>query len=344
MALKPQPPNKLERWQTWWIVTGPRLPLSEFRFTDRIFLAPLSEADFQDAKQRRSPVFKMEASFDSQVIAYPPRDEVQSRHRLQIDVEAENADEASDISQRIADRLLLALSLSIPGRRYHAELRRLRRVGEHQEVTAWSQPANIAMFHEPEPLVENDLTEVRVLFMTTEKDPVAENAYIHLLTAWQLQNTAGAKPLQRSILQHYVLCIEAIVAGVMTAIRRERADMIRQEERKFAGEFAETLPKRANKPDAIREASTELRRIGLINMLPSIATVSSVLKLGDTVNDQAVNLYRFRSSNLSHPGRDKPEAFQEWLATGPRVDQFCQADNVARSFLAGYCRHRAGME
>ncbi|MBO9100332.1 MULTISPECIES: hypothetical protein [unclassified Rhizobium] len=278
---------------------------------------------------------------DSQVIAYPPRDEVQSRHRLQIDVEAANADDACDFAQRIADRLLLSLSLSIPGRRYHAELRRLRRAGEQQELSAWSQTASIAMFHEPDPLIETDLPDVRVLFATTEKDTVAENAYIHLPTAWQLQVTAGAKPLQRSILQHYVLCVEAIVSGVMTSIRRERGDSIRQDERKFASEFAETLSRRANKPEAIRDASTELRNIGLINMLPSIATVASVLQIPDDAKDQAINLYRFRSSNLSHPGRDKPEALKKWLTGGPTVDQFCLADMVARSFLAAYCRHIA---
>ncbi|TSE07596.1 hypothetical protein C1D09_018880 [Mesorhizobium intechi] len=304
----------------------------------------MSEIDFQDAKKKRVPVIKMDASLDSQVIAYPPRDEVQSRHRLQIDVEAANADEASDIAQRIADRLLLSLSLSIPGRRYHAELRRLRRAGEQQELTAWSQPARIAMFYEPDALFESDLTEVRALFSITENDSVAENAYVHLLTAWQLQNTAGAKPLQRSILQHYVLCVEAIVTGVMTSIRRERGDSIRLEEREFAAEFAETLSKRANKPEAIREASTELRRIGLINMLPSIATVASVLRVPDNLKDQAVDLYRFRSSNLSHPGRDKPEAYKEWLANGPTVEQFCRADIVARNFLAAYCKRSAGIE
>lgn len=202
----------------------------------------------------------MDTSLDSQVIAYPPWDEVQSRHRLQINVEAANAGEASDVAQRIADRLLLSLSLSIPGRRYHAEFRMLRRAGEQQEVTAWSQPATITMFYDPDPLFESDLTGVQALLLITEKDSVAENAHIHLLTAWQLQNTAGAKPLQRSILQHYVLCVEAIVTGVMTSIRRERGDSIRQQERKFAAEFAETLSKRANKPVAIREASTVPQR------------------------------------------------------------------------------------
>ncbi|NGP18432.1 hypothetical protein [Devosia aurantiaca] len=221
-------------------------------------------------------------------------------------------------------------------------MRILRRVGEQQEVTAWSQTANIAMFYEPEPLTENDLTGARALFNIIETDSVAENAYIHLLTAWQLQSTAGAKPLQRSILQHYVLCIESIVTGVMASIRRERADAIRLEERKFAADFADTLSKRANKPDAIREASTELRNIGLINMLPSIAVVSSKLALDDAVKDQAVKLYRFRSSNLSHPGKDKPAAFKEWLSGGPSVDQFCQADTVARSFLVAYCKQIAG--
>lgn len=330
-----------EQWQTWWIVTGPQLPREEFRFSDRIVLAPLTDVEFESAKKGRPPVMKMEASFDSQLICYPPRDEVQSRHRLQIDVEASNADEACDVTQRIADRLLLSLSLSIPGRRYHAELRKIRRVGEQQEVTAWSQSASISMFHEPDPLSEEDLAEVRSLFSTIDKDSVAENAYIHLLTAWQLQSTAGAKPLQRSILQHYILCVEAIVNGVMTSIRKERSDSIRQEERKFATDFADTLSKRADKPEAIRQASTELRKIGLINMLPSIATVSSILQIPDDVKDQAINLYRFRSSNLSHPGRDKPDAFREWLTGGPTVDKFCLADLVARNFLAAYCRHKA---
>ncbi|MGA1803364.1 hypothetical protein [Rhizobium sp. HT1-10] len=338
--MRPQPPTQ-ELWLTWWIVTGPKLPHEEFRFTDQIVFAPLSQEAFNDSKERRAPVFKMNASLDSQVTSYPPRDEVQSRHRLQINVEAANADDACDIAQRIADRLLLSLSLSIPGRRYHAELRMLRRADEHQEVTAWSQSARIAMFQEPDPLIESDLTDARALFATIEKDSVAENAYIHLLTAWQLQATAGAKPLQRSVLQHYVLCVEAIVSGIMTSIRRERADSIRQDERKFASEFAETFSRRANKPEAIREASTELRNIGLINMLPSIATVASVLRIPEDAKDQAINLYRFRSSSLSHPGRDKPVAFQKWLSSGPTVDQFCLADMVARSFLAAYCKHIA---
>ncbi|MGL4091205.1 hypothetical protein [Agrobacterium cavarae] len=333
-----------DQWQTWWIITGPKLPGKEFRFSDRIVLAPLSDAAFEDSKKVRPPVIKMEASLDSQVLCYPPRDEVQSRHRLQIDVEASDAEEASDTAQRIADRLLLSLSLSIPGRRYLAELRRLRRVGDQGEITAWSQSATIAMFEEPDPLFEADLSEVRALFSEIDKDAVAENAYIHLLTAWQLQNTAGAKPLQRSILQHYVLCVEAIVNGVMTSVRRDRVDSIRHEEREFAASFAETFSKRANKPEAIREASSELRKIGLINMLPSIATVSSVLGITDSVKDQAINLYRFRSSNLSHPGRDKPGTFRDWLSGGPTVDKFCLADVVARNFLTAYCRRNAGIK
>lgn len=337
------PSKPVEQWQTWWIITGPKLPIKEMRFTDRIHLAPLTEDDFQATKKSRAPNLELEASLDSYVLAYPPRDEVQSRHRLQIDVEAENEEQASDLAQRIADRLLLSLSLSVPGRRYHAELRKLRRAGAEQEVTGWSQPATIAMFQEPEQLADHDLTDVKALFKTIEKDTVAENAYIHLLTAWQLQNTAGAKPLQRSILQHYVLCVEAIVSGVMTSIRRERADAIRLEERKFSTEFADSLQKRGNKPDAIREASTELRRIGLINMLPAIATVSSVLSIPDSIKDLASDLYRYRSSNLSHPGRDKPKAFEKWLNSGPTVDNFCLADIVARSFLSAYCKFRTGI-
>lgn len=341
-ALKSKSSNKIH-WQTWWMVTGPKLPSQEMRFEDRIFLAPLTETDFQHSKRRRAPVMTLEASLDSYVVAHPPRDEVQSRHRLQIDVEAATADEACEIAQRIADRLLLSLSLSIPGRRYHAELRKLRRADEPQELTPWSQSSTVAMFQEPAPLFDSDLAGVRALFRIIQEDTVAENAYVHLLTAWQLQNTAGAKPLQRSVLQHYVLCVEAIVNGVMTSVRKEGIDKIRQQEKEFSAKFAEELPLRVDKAEAIRAASTELRRIGLINMVPSIDKVSVILRLPGELKDQAVDLYKFRSSNLSHPGRDKPAAFKKWLSSGSKVDEFCKADIVARRFLTAYCNRQSGI-
>lgn len=329
--------SKSLQWQTLWCISGPHLPDREYRFTDRIVLAPMSPEDFERLKAHRAPNLKLTPSLDSFVVSYPPRDEVQSRHRLQIDVEAANEEEACASAQQTADRFLLSLSLSVPGRRYHAEMRKMRRVGDDQETTAWSQSANVAMFHEPDLLYAADIDAARALFIATDQDTVAENAYIHLMTAWQLQSTAGAKPLQRSILQHFVLCVESVVNGVMTSVRKERGDTIRQEERKFASEFSESLPKRADKPEAIRNASTQLRTISLTNMLPSIETVSSLLNVPNNIRDHAKDLYRFRSSNLSHPGRGNPEGFNRWLGAGPTVADFCLADVVARSFLQNYC-------
>jgi hypothetical protein len=329
--------GKLLQWQTWWCITGPRLPDREYRFTDRIILAPIPPEDFERLKAHRAPNLNLTPSLDSFVIAYPPRDEVQSRHRLQIDVEAADEEEACTLAQQTADKFLLSLSLAVPGRRYHAEMRKMRRAGENEEATAWSQSAQVAMFNEPDLLYAADIDAARALFTVTDRDTTAENAYIHLLTAWQLQSTAGTKPLQRSILQHFVLCVEAVVNGVMTSVRKERGDAIRQEERKFANEFAESLPRRADKPEAIRNASTQLRTISLTNMLPAIETVSSLLNVPSDMRDHAKDLYRFRSSNLSHPGRENPDGFKRWLGRGPTVADFCLADIVARSFLLNYC-------
>jgi hypothetical protein len=260
---------------------------------------------------------------------------------MQVDVEAKDEDDACDIAQRLVDRLLLALSLSIPGGRYHAEMRMIRLFGEDQEKTAWSQSATVTILTEADVFHPDDITAAQMLFATTQGDSVAENAYVHLMTAWQLQATAGAKPLQRSILQHFVLCFEAIVNGVMTTIRRSRVDSIRQEERAFASDFASSLVKRADKPEAIRQASTRLREIGLVNMLPSIDTVCDLLHLSTDIRAMAKDLYRFRSTSLSHPGRGEREAFRKWLASGPTVSEFCPADVVARSFLTAYCRNYA---
>ncbi len=176
-------------------------------------------------------------------------------------------------------------------------------------------------------------------FDLVELDEIAENAYVHLLTAWQLQTTAGSKPLQRSILQHYVLCIEAVVNGIMARVRRREADAIRLAEREFAAVFAADLVKRADKPDAIRAASTRLRELSMTNMLPSIDMTASVLDLGLAVVKAAKDLYRFRSNSLSHPGRTKPEDLRKWLQEGPTIDRFCAADVVARAFLTAYCAH-----
>ncbi len=326
-------------WQTWWSVVGPKLPRSEIRLNRNIVLAPLSQEDFAQMKTFRAPVLSLSASTDSSVVHYPPRDEIQSRYRLQIDVEGRDADEACEIAQRIADRLLTSLTLIIPGGRYHAELRKLRRTGAEQEFTGYSERVVIAPLIEPENIEETEITRTLALFDAFERDAIAENAYVHLLSAWQLQSTSGSKPLERSVLQHYVLCMEAVVNGTMGKIRTNLSDRIRADERQFASEFAEELPRRADKPDAIRKASIRLREISLLNAIPSIAEVASMLQLPDEDAQRAKELYRFRSSSLSHPGRSKRDDFDRWLRKGPNVGDICLADHIARAFLRGYCEN-----
>ena len=219
-------------------------------------------------------------------------------------------------AEQIANRFVASLSLTVPGGRYSVEMRKIRRAGEREQISAWSQPLGITGYSPPEPFEPNDIATAIAIFDLVELDQVAENAYVHLLTAWQLQTTAGSKPLQRSILQHYVLCMETIVNGVMAPVRKKQADSIRLVEREFAAGFAVDLANRANKPDAIRAASTKLRELSMTNMLPSIDMVASLLDLKPAVVNLAKDLYRFRSSNLSHPGRTKLEDLRDRLRIG----------------------------
>jgi hypothetical protein len=99
------------------------------------------------------------------------------------------------------------------------------------------------------------------------------------------------------------------------------------------------MDKRSDKPAAIRQASTKLREIGLQNIVPSIAAVAEIIKIPDSVRDQAIGLYRFRSSSLSHPGRTKDADFGKWLKSGPTVADHCVADIVARAFLVRYAEY-----
>lgn len=131
-------------------------------------------------------------------------------------------DRAVDRAARIVDQLLTSFSLSVPGGRYHAEMRKVRRADEAIEYSAWSQTLTVTPLGPPQPFHDGDVDRALALFDIVEADATAENAYVHLLTAWQLQDTAGAKPLQRSILQHYVLCMETIVNGLMDGIRKVR--------------------------------------------------------------------------------------------------------------------------
>ncbi len=324
-------------WQTWWSIVGPKLTSSEIRLQRNIVLSPMNDESFAYIKENRAPSPSVSTSSDFYIARYPPRDEVQSRHKMQIDVVASDEDEAYRLAQQAADRLLVSLSLTVPGGRYHAELRILRKLGDTEEQTAWSQSVIFASLAEPKYLSDVDIIKTEHIASAITVDPIAENSYIHLLSAWQLHTTAGSKPLDRSILHHDVLCIEAIVNGVMTKLRLELNDQIRQEERKFAKEFAETLAKRADQPEAIRAASTKLREISLANMVPSIVRISKIFNIADEIKDLAVEIYQFRSRSLSHPGREKKESFQKWLNSGSKYDNICLADLVSREFLVKYC-------
>lgn len=324
-------------WQTWWFIVGPKLPKAEIVLRKGIFLAPIDDAAFQEMKDFITPVANVSATTDSFVVHYPPRDTVQSRYRLQIDIEARNVDEAVQIAQAEAQKLITSLTLVIPERRYYAELRKLRILGENQERSRFSDTVTITPLTEPDSLASDDIERTLKLIKSIEVDPVAENAYVHLLSAWQLQMTAGSKPLARSILQHYVLCMEAVVNGVMEKVRKSSADRIRNDERRFAGEFAQGLSARADKPKAIREASTKLREISLSNMLPAISVVTPILALSTEVENLGKELYQFRSRNLSHPGRATREGLDRWLGRGAAVGDVCLADKVARAFFKGYC-------
>ena len=325
------------RWQTWWSIVGPRLTKAEFRLRDNIVLAPVDDETFQRMKDYRAPAPTIGASSDSFVAHYPPRDVVQSRHRLQIDVPATDEDEAVEAASDIAARLLLSLSLVVPDGNYHAEMRKYRRADQDQEASGWSQTIRITPLTEPDYLQKADIDGIHKLLHAIEEDATAELAYEHLLSAWQLQSTAGSKPLDRSILQHYVLCFEAVVNSVMAGLRKERADKIRLEERTYAKEFAESLSKRADKPEAIRQASAKLREISLSNTIPSFDIAAKTLGLPTDIAESAKELYRFRSSSLSHPRRPDQKKLQNWLRSGSKSVEICPADKIARAFFVGYC-------
>lgn len=331
------PSDDTPYWQTWWSIAGPKLPNEEIQVLSRVFIAPLSDQDFEQKKLDRHPIPTITGTTDSFVVRYPPIDAVQSRHRLQIDVQAHTADEATEKARDIANRLLSSLTLHVDGGRYHAQLRVIRKAGETTEYSAWSDTMNITLLLEPPPWEASELDRALTFMKAVEDDELAENAYIHLLSAWQLEATSGRKPLARSILQHYVLCMEAIVQGVMGTLRKSRADQIRADERRFASEFADDLTKRADKPAAIREASTKLRDISCINTLPAIKEVAEALGIADATAKAAMDLYRFRSRGLSHPGRTDPTELQTWLSKGAKAYEICRADDIARAFLAAYC-------
>lgn len=225
----------------------------------------------------------------------------------------------------------------VTGGKYHGELIKYRRQNDEMELGAYSETVTITPLKPPAKLEKTEITVVVGLMNAIEENLTLRNSYQHLLSAWELQKTSGSKPLERSILQHYVLSLEAIVNGTMKEVRKEKRDQIRLKERSFAAEFAKEIRNRADKPEAIRNASTRLREISLVNMMPSLDEVAPILDISDDLTDLAKNLYRFRSRGLSHPGEVKVNEIKKWLGTGGRVEEVCLADRIVQKYFKGYC-------
>lgn len=329
----------MHQWQTLWSISGPELPKKPIWVTDYIHIRPRNT---EEASEKDSPAFlnpKLTMPEGLYVVNYPPRDEVQGSHRVQINIEAETEDDAVKKAEQICERLTASLSLTVSGTPYFTQLLKFRRADQTQEQYAWSQSVRISVLEMPSEMEDEKLKFSFKLSRFVENDPTANNAFLHLLTAWQLQATSGSKPLQRSILQHYVLSVEAIVNGVMSKVRREKKDSIKLAERKFSKEVSDGLPKRADKAKAIREASTKLREISLVNMVPSIDMIGPMIGIPDDICSNAKDLYRFRSRNLSHPGKKQDEEMKHWLNSGSKSHEHCLADKVARVFLMSYYTH-----
>ncbi|WP_321341500.1 hypothetical protein [uncultured Cohaesibacter sp.] len=337
MSLSDKKPS--HHWQTLWSVLGPELPDKPIWIAKNILIRPRNAAEEKRKQSLTTPNLTVTVSQGFYVVHYPPRDEVQGSHRVQINVDATNEDEAVKAAEQLCDRLTASLSLAVGGTPYSAQLLQFRRADLVQESSNWSQVTRITPLARPAILADEKLQLGLKISRSVENDDTANNAFMHLWTAWQLQATSGSKPLQRSILQHYVLSLEAVVNGAMNVIRKDRGDAIKLSEQKFSKEFSENLPKRADKAKAIREASTKLREISLTNMIPSIETIGPIMGIPESVCADAKELYRYRSRNLSHPGKKQGDGMAKWLGTGPKSHDLCLADIVARAFLLAYCEH-----
>lgn len=329
----------MHQWQTMWSISGPELPEKPIWITPHIHIRPRTEKEAAQEHPSTTPDLRAIVPNGLYVVHYPPHDEVQGSHRLQINVKAASEDEATREAELVCERLTATLSLAVSGTPYFAQLLAQRRADQDHEQSGWSQILRISPLAMPAALQDRNLRLSLKLAKLIEEEETANNAFLHLSTAWQLQATSGSKPLQRSILQHYVLSVEAIVNGAMGEIRKSRRDAIKLEEQKFAKDFSETLPKRADKAKAIREASTKLREISLANMIPSIDAIGPVLKISDEISSNAKELYRFRSRNLSHPGKKQDDGMKYWLRSGSKTHEHCLADTVARTFLLAYCHY-----
>lgn len=327
----------MHNWQTLWSISGPELPEKPIWITRSIHIRPRNAEEAAEEHPSTTPDFKAAVPHGLYVVHYPPRDEVQGSHRVQINIEAQTEDDAIREAEKICGRLTASLSLAISGTPYFAQLLKFRRTDQTEEYSGWSQIVTISPLAMPSGLEDEKLKFSLKLSKLIEDDETANNAFLHLSTAWQLQATSGAKPLQRSILQHYVLSVEAVVNGAMSKIRKENKDAIKLAEQKFSKEFSDSLPKRADKAQAIREASTKLREISLVNMIPSIDTIGPIMGISNDICASAKDLYKFRSRNLSHPGKKQDDGMKRWLNSGSKTDEHCLADRVARAFLLAYC-------
>jgi hypothetical protein len=328
-------------WETWWAIAGPRLPRKVVRFAQwNIVIAPLTDEEFTQMKAYRAPSPSLGASTNTTVIHYPPRDEVQSRFKMIVEVEASSADEAEAKAGETTNKILAGLNLYGPGRNYNAELRKLREKDSATEYSGYSQIVTISPLEEPEDLSDMALEYINNIMHKLQSDSAANNAYKNLSIAWKIGQISGSSPLQKAILQHYVLCIEAVVNSVSGVVKMSQSDKIRAAEQEFSKTFCDQLPKRADKAKAIREASTRLREISLANTLPAIERAATTLNIDPEIMDKAKELYRFRSRTLSHPGGSDDTEIKKWVGPLDSRGSPCLADQVARSFLFSYCNRK----
>ncbi|MBS7539069.1 hypothetical protein [Ancylobacter lacus] len=327
------------RWQTLWSVAGPKLPYSPVMIGKDIIIAQISPQDLTKLKGAQASVTSIIAPSGSTVTHYPPRDQVESRHIMQIDIDACDEGDAKVLSQIITDRILTSMTLIGSGAQYYAELIKIK--GEEDEFYKQHvEYISFSVLPDAEILEYNTIDHISKMMDLIEDNSAAENAYVHLNSAWKLKSIHGSKPLERSILQHYVLCVEVVVNEVMKKIRRLSSDRVCLEEQEFAQRFSEELPSCVDKPSAIRRASAALREISISNTISSIAMAAHEIGVSDEITELAKDLYKFRSRNLSHPGKARREDLNYWLASGPKFEEICLADRVARSFLVKYLDYK----
>ncbi len=303
-----------------------------------LIIAPVPAPPGKEATSNlRAPSFHFSSGGQYEVVHYPPYDRVRSEHKLEIHLKASSADEAEDRSRLIADEFLASLTLVVGQGRYHAELKKLKSNDEDHEFSSWSQTITGMKYDKPTTISADQIEMAKDLCKSLSANSTVENSYGHLLTAWKLLETSGSKPLRRSILQHFVLSIEAIVNSVMADHRASLKEDIERREEEFSSEFFSKINSTTNKPKAIRDASTKLREISGVNFIPAVNVVAKLLSIPPQIAYEAQSLYRMRSRSLSHPGKGSQQDQDSWLERPPAVSGVGKADRVARSFLLAYC-------